>query len=689
MVLPRWPQISACLLTCLALACQAQPAVPAAAVDLFKLDLDSLRQIKVVTAARRAQTVDEAPGSVTVFSREEIDSLGVRTLDELLNFVPGMRSYQFAGPDTSGKTVIETRGVYEPYGHLILLLLDGQRLSAAYNGNFTGANRWLSLTPIERVEIIRGPGSALYGGNAMLAVINLISARDTPKHQAIVEAGDFGHVRSAVQTGSGPLAGHHWRAWLEWQRDDGDDYPNAFDARGSTAGTQDPHTGRDAMLSAGTETLELQLRHHWRRSEDFYLLGRMANGTNASETEQNNARLSWRAQWASHDLTFAAAWLRASWDGLTELAPAGPAPFSYDRFMGGPALAHEEWQLSVDALWTLDADNLLNYGLAFEEAQIPRSAAYGNYDTRSFAYLGEVMLQDDDLHRIVSDQNRQLRGAYLQWDHRFNADLRAVFGARIDDYRPGEQATTPRATLLWHRDSQNNFELQYAEAYRPPSQADQFVQETPIIAASPPLDPMRSKTLEASWQYRASDWDSNLTLYALNITDLIGRTPLPDGRVRATNSGDLQTRGIEVSYCRQFHPDWLLRFHASHIFSTKTVDAPPDIARSENYASRDVFSFSSHWRIEQLRVDLLGHWASAVAAQNSGNDYRQWHVQLRYPLAAQWELYGGLRNGNDNHVLGAEPGRGLGTDDDGSIVRDLPQRGRQWLVGLRWQLQTH
>lgn len=677
------------LLRCLPLLLLSTPsveaAVPTRAEELFELDLDSLREVKVVTAARRMQSLDEAPGSITVFSREEIQSLGVRTLDELLNFVPGMRSYTFVGPDTSGKTVIETRGVYEPYGHMILLLLDGQRLSAAYNGNFTGANRWLSLTPIERVEIIRGPGSALYGGNAMLAVINLITSRAQPEQQLLLETGAFGQQRVAMQTGSGQRDEPHWRAWLEWQRDDGDDYEQAFDPLAMDDGTQDPRRGRDALLSAGTGSVELQVRHHWRRSEDFYLLGRMADGINYSETEQNNARLSWQWQQDTHQLTVAAAWLEASWEGLTRLAANGTGPFLFGDFIGGPALRHEEWQLSADALWQIGDDDILNYGLAYEEALEPRSAVYGNYDTVTFQWLGQLTLQDDAAHRIVADRDRQLRGGYLQWDHRYSEQLRSVLGVRLDDYDPGERAATPRATLLWQRDRNNSLELQYAEAYRPPSQADQFIQETPVLAASQPIDPIQSRTLEASWQYRSDGWDSHLTLYALQIKDLIGRLPLPDGRVRIGNSGELRTRGIEWSFSRQFAEHWLLRLNASHVFAAETDNAPPDVALSEDFASRDVLSFSSHWRLAQWQLDVQGQWANAVAALADDSDYHQLHLQLRYPLAAQWELYAGLRNLTDQTVLAAEPGRGLGTDSNGEIVRELPQRGRQWLIGVRWQ----
>ena len=662
-------------------------AAPARAQELFELDLDSLRNVKVVTAGRRAQAIDEAPGAVTVFTRAEMDALGVRTLDELLNFVPGMRSYTFVGPDTSGKTVIETRGVYEPYGHMMLLLLDGQRLSAAYNGNFTGANRWLSLTPIERVEIIRGPGSALYGGNAMTAVINLISSRDQPRQLALLEAGGFDHWRAAVQTGAGTSHEWHWRAWLEWQRDNGDTYRDAFDPFQRDEQTQDPRRGNDALISLGNHDMELQLRHHWRRSEDFYLLGRMADDLNFSETEQNNARLSWRlGAPAQHQLTLALAWLEASWQGLTRLAPNGVPPYLNGDFIGGPALKHREWHGSADALWQLDDNNVINYGLALEQATIPRSAAYGNYDTVTGAWLGSVQLQDDDEHRIVADQDRRLRGAYLQWDHRLSPTLRAVLGARFDHYDPGDQALTPRLTLLWQHDDRNSIEVQYAEAYRPPSQADQFIRETPVVAASAGLDPMRSQTLEASWQYRDTNFDSEVTLYALRIKELIGRLPLADGRVQAGNSGELATRGIEWQLRQQLSEQWLMRVNLGHVFAADTDDAPPDVARSEDYASRDLLSFSSHWRGEALRFDLMASWARAVPALRHEGDYQQLHLQLRYPLTRDWEVYAGIRNLTDTDILAAEPGRGLGTDSNGQIVRDLPQRGRQWLLGVRWSL---
>ncbi len=668
-------------------ALTVRAAEPTSAEDLFALDLDALRDIQVITAGRRLQTQDDAPGSLTVFSRDEINALGVRTLDELLNYVPGMRSYTFVGPDTSGKAVIETRGVYEPYGHMILLLLDGQRLSAAYNGNFTGANRWISLSSIERVEIIRGPGSALYGGNAMMAVINLISASDEPRQQALLEAGDFGHSRVGVQTGVGNSNDAHWRAWLEWQQDSGDDYPAAFDRYGSSDGTEDPHRGHDIQLSGGNAEWELQLRQHWRRSEDFYLLGRMANGINSSETEQNNARLAWRTQRNAHELTLSAAWLQARWDGLTMLSPQGVPPFLPAPFVGGPALEHEEWQFAADAIWTVDADNIINYGLAYEQATIPRSGAWGNYDTQSFVFLGDVVLQTDEAHRLVIDQDRELRGGYLQWEHRLSADLKTVLGARYDDYEPGEQALTPRFTINWRANEAHQFEAQYAEAYRPPSQVDQFIRETPVVAASPPLKAMASETVELSWLYRDAAWESQLTLFDLNIDDIIGRLPLPDGRVQASNSGRLHTQGLEWSYRRQVQSDWLLRLNASHVLHRETVGAPPDFALSEDYASDTLVSFSSHWNSDPLRIDVMANWASAVAALPNSDDYLQWHLQVRWPLAPEWELYAGLRNGGDQQVLGAEPGSGLGTDSDGNIVRELPQRGQQWLVGVRWSFQ--
>lgn len=167
----------AVVLGCLLLPLCLTPArIHAEAVprDLTELSLESLMEIevpKVYGASKLEQKSSEAPSSVTVITAEEIKRYGYRTLGDILQSVQGFnvsydRSYAFVG----------TRGLsLGDFNSRILLLVDGHRVNNNLtDGAFVGTAFVLDVDLIERVEIIRGPGSVLYGNNAFFGVINVI-----------------------------------------------------------------------------------------------------------------------------------------------------------------------------------------------------------------------------------------------------------------------------------------------------------------------------------------------------------------------------------------------------------------------------------------------------------------------------------------------------------------------------------
>ena len=128
----------------------------------------------VVSATRTEKKVDDAPASVTVITKEDMEKYNIQTLDDAIKYEAGLYVRHTKGlADPMPR--INMRGLYGPNRNLVLL--DGIPI----NGGYTGEVAWnnLGLDNIERIEVIRGPGSALYGGNAMGGVINIITS--TPK----------------------------------------------------------------------------------------------------------------------------------------------------------------------------------------------------------------------------------------------------------------------------------------------------------------------------------------------------------------------------------------------------------------------------------------------------------------------------------------------------------------------------
>jgi outer membrane cobalamin receptor len=156
-------------------------------IGLFNLSLEELGALQVNTASGPlALSMADAPGIVTVITREELLNTGAKDLVQALNMMPGI-SFA-AGPyGFNGGPAI--RGNMGQDGK-ILMLLDGMELTErAYGTSYMGHRIPLQL--IDRIEIMRGPGSALYGGFAELAVINIISrpASDLNGTEIAIEGG--------------------------------------------------------------------------------------------------------------------------------------------------------------------------------------------------------------------------------------------------------------------------------------------------------------------------------------------------------------------------------------------------------------------------------------------------------------------------------------------------------------------
>ena len=172
-----WLGLGYALSLSLALASLAQEPNSLSLADLKAMDLEQLLEVRIVTvyaASRFEQTITEAPSSITVVPSDEIKRYGYRSLSDILASATGLfvsydRNYAFLG----------TRGLsLGDFNSRVLLLVDGHRV----NNNLTdgaaiGTDFILDVDLIDHVEVIRGPGSALYGNNAFFGVINVVTRK--------------------------------------------------------------------------------------------------------------------------------------------------------------------------------------------------------------------------------------------------------------------------------------------------------------------------------------------------------------------------------------------------------------------------------------------------------------------------------------------------------------------------------
>ncbi|UCD86059.1 MAG: TonB-dependent receptor, partial [Deltaproteobacteria bacterium] len=175
----------------------------------------------MVTAAKRKQTVSESPSAVTVITEEDIRHSGATNVGELLRMVPGFEVVEFTPSDTG----IGARGQNKPMSNGILVMVNGRSIYLDFYGTVFWAFTDISLESVKRIEIIRGPGSALYGANAFHGVVNIITKEpeDVQGDNLSLTGGNLNTHINAIHSGKYGELGYLLSAGWEqaFHREDG------------------------------------------------------------------------------------------------------------------------------------------------------------------------------------------------------------------------------------------------------------------------------------------------------------------------------------------------------------------------------------------------------------------------------------------------------------------------------------
>ncbi len=172
------------------------PATPPAAAEADgKARTEDVYRETVVTASRGAQSPLDSPSSTTILTRQDLQLSGITRIPELLRRVAGMDVMQITGGDTN----VSMRGMNSRLANKLLVLVNGRSVYF----DFIGSTFWESLTvdvdQIDRLEVVRGPGSALYGADAFAGVVNIITiAPGVGKPGARAGGGDHGQAYGSV-----------------------------------------------------------------------------------------------------------------------------------------------------------------------------------------------------------------------------------------------------------------------------------------------------------------------------------------------------------------------------------------------------------------------------------------------------------------------------------------------------------
>ncbi|MDF3012726.1 MAG: hypothetical protein K0Q78_930, partial [Cellvibrio sp.] len=214
--------------------------------DFYNLSLAELGQIEISIATGNSTPLDRAPATATVISAGEIQAMGARTLNDVLETVPGL--HVSLSSLSRLDSIYSIRGIHTGFNPQVLLLMNGVPVQYNAQGGRPTLFR-LPVTSIERVEVIRGPGSAVYGADAYAGVINVIT-KDVAAIDATRIGGGLGSFNSRdlwLQT-AGDWNDIGIALNVSYQESDGDDQRRV---NSDLQSALDAGLGTDASLAPG------------------------------------------------------------------------------------------------------------------------------------------------------------------------------------------------------------------------------------------------------------------------------------------------------------------------------------------------------------------------------------------------------------------------------------------------------
>jgi iron complex outermembrane recepter protein len=179
---------------------------------MLDLSLEDLLNVEVTTASRKAQRLHEVAAAVFVITREDIERSGATTVPDALALAPGVQVARLG----NNRWAVSVRGFNGRFGNKLLVLRDGRSIySPLISGVIWEAEDTL-LEDVERIEVIRGPGAAMWGANAVNGVINIIMRKpvDAQGNLLVAAAGSANGTMAAMRHG-GTAGDGHYRVWAK------------------------------------------------------------------------------------------------------------------------------------------------------------------------------------------------------------------------------------------------------------------------------------------------------------------------------------------------------------------------------------------------------------------------------------------------------------------------------------------
>ena len=615
-----------------------------------------------VTATRSEMSLQDAPGAITIISQEDLADMPDGDLLEAIRETAGIT---LIGRSVGGRKSISIRGMDSRHS---LILVDGKRIasSTAVFGHSNFENNWLTSENIERIEIVRGPLSALYGSEAIGGVINIITKPISTKDWSFgVKTGggvtddDGGDNAHATVYASGPLVKDRLGLYLSVGANRDDDTPSEDNPRVSEL--------------EGIETFTLNTKMAFTPNKDHTL----EVAIDLVDEER------WRG--ASRGRSF----YRSEYEvdkGMYSLSWAGTV---------GPTRSVVQLYRSVIEK---DSMNLLSRGTT----HYPEELTNDVFDAQTTFGLGSMNLitmgaefRQENLESItlLSGEDDVFHSAlFIQDEIELFDQLRITLGGRYDDHENFGSELSPRIYGLYQLNDAINLKLGYGHSFNAPTvkqgSAGYFASFGPhSFIGNPDVGPETSNNYEIGAEYTTNSFWAKAFYFYNDIEDMIqytkvGRPVVPPGggpprfTYTAKNVEEVVTQGVETEVGVALDSGFEITANYTYL------DAE-DKLNNERLGGKPKHTFNSKiaYTLEQwglttaLRFQFIGDQVLQGNGRNAGledaPDYSLWHFSARKSLGDNFELQLGVENIGDLRLA------------DKSDLFAYEERGRFFYAGLK------
>lgn len=520
--------------------------------------LKSLQEVSEI-ASKTKLNIDDMPALVTILHAQRLNMLGIQTLYEALTLVPGVE----LSMEASGAKQVIFRGVKEK--GKVKLMVDGVTLNNTYRGSIY---HYLDfpIDLIERIEIIRGPGSVLYGSNAISGVINIVT-----KHANARQSSALGGALGSEDNYRGSLYYHHTFAQNIRLFVDG------YYQKSSTAIAGGPdkagHLGKsDESLSDYSVGLSLEgsgvtFSSRVKASDAGMAFG-LGNYFESSNDLDGNANMTMFAQLGykgdlGEALSFDA---KIGFNSYEQDISTRYLPHpSYGDLLYNSAYDEESYYADASLLYErLEAHEIVA-GVRYEKIHALNSDFSNFFENNGQPYIPAE-------HTIKPDVSREIFSLYLNDQYHLGSSVDIALGLRWDNFSDFGNAFSPRLGMVWRSDETTNIKLMYSRSFRAPS----WVELYSAIIGDPELNAETADTIELGIVKRLdADRTVRANLYVSRFENLIVRE-----QAQYVQRGQSDYIGAEIEWRESFNANSELALNGSYNRAKDEIDNDiPNIAR--------------------------------------------------------------------------------------------------------------